>query len=223
MNVAEMHVMFRELAQQMGMQEVRAVLDEDIDTCLNIAVNDIIKRIIGENIGSTSKESLLLNNAKIGNINSLRTLYTEIVLNEIGRNCDKNCYITMLDSSNLLLITGLHINYEDIIGFYDVRIIENEFINRTIYDFCNRPTYDSPIATIFGEDDEIFISIYNSSKELGKPIKSVHIIAIRKPATIIYSDNEEEQVNCDLPEYLHIDIVKAATKLWLQSVGITSN
>ena len=46
MTVVEMHVMFRELAQQMGMQTVRAILSEDIDTCLNIAVNDYIKKAI---------------------------------------------------------------------------------------------------------------------------------------------------------------------------------
>lgn len=44
MTVVEMHVMFRELAQQMGMQTVRAILSEDIDICLNIAVNDYIKK-----------------------------------------------------------------------------------------------------------------------------------------------------------------------------------
>ena len=38
MNIGEMHVTFRELAQQMGMQTVRAILMEDIDICLNAAI-----------------------------------------------------------------------------------------------------------------------------------------------------------------------------------------
>ena len=46
MNIGEMHVMFRELAQQMGMQTTRAILPEDIDICLNIAIKDTVKELI---------------------------------------------------------------------------------------------------------------------------------------------------------------------------------
>ena len=59
MTVVEMHVMFRELAQQMGMQTVRAILSEDIDTCLNIAVNDYIKDTIIRAI------NMIINNSTI--------------------------------------------------------------------------------------------------------------------------------------------------------------
>ena len=60
MTVVEMHVMFRELAQQMGMQTVRAILSEDIDTCLNIAVNDYIKKVIADNVKTVSYTHLTL-------------------------------------------------------------------------------------------------------------------------------------------------------------------
>ena len=44
MNTSEMHVMFRQYAQQMGMQNVRAILPEQIDLLLNTAVIDIVNK-----------------------------------------------------------------------------------------------------------------------------------------------------------------------------------
>ena len=51
MNIGEMHVTFRELAQQMGMQTVRAILMEDIDICLNAAIIEKARNVIVENVG----------------------------------------------------------------------------------------------------------------------------------------------------------------------------
>lgn len=222
MTVEEMHIMFREIAQQMGMQEVRAILNEDIDTCLNIAVNDIIKKIIAENVGNSVRNKVSFENAKIGNINALRTLYKEYKIGEVGKDCDKNCYVGLLDAKDILLITGANVNYSCINGIYDVRITEVEYLNRTINDFCNRPTFDSPIAIILSnENDNLIIQVYNESKKLGQPINSINIIGISTPAVIKYE--EDNIVDCNLPEYLHIDIVKTAANIWLRSVGITSN
>lgn len=222
MTVEEMHIMFREIAQQMGMQEVRAILNEDIDTCLNIAVNDIIKKIIAENVGNSVRNKVSFENAKIGNINALRTLYKEYKIDEIGKDCDKNCYVGLFNSKDILLITGINVDYSCIPGIYDARITEVEYLNRTIHDFCNRPTFDSPIAIILSSDNEYLnIRIYNDDKKLGQVINSINIICISKPTVIKYE--EDNVVDCNLPEYLHIDIVKTAANIWLRSVGITSN
>lgn len=53
MNIGEMHVTFRELAQQMGMQTVRAILMEDIDICLNAAIIEKARNVIVENFYKT--------------------------------------------------------------------------------------------------------------------------------------------------------------------------
>ena len=74
MNAPEMHVMFRQYAQQMGMQNVRAILPEQIDLLLNTAQMDVINQIIKENIGITN-DRIITDNSKIGQINALRTLY----------------------------------------------------------------------------------------------------------------------------------------------------
>ena len=80
MNIGEMHVTFRELAQQMGMQTVRAILMEDIDICLNAAIIEKARNVIVENVGPVPyNDKVARQNASISPVNALRT-YTQRVL-----------------------------------------------------------------------------------------------------------------------------------------------
>lgn len=74
MNVKQMHVAFRQYSQQMGMQNVRAILPEQIDLLLNTSVMDMVNKIIKENVGITN-DRIITDNSKIGQVNALRTLY----------------------------------------------------------------------------------------------------------------------------------------------------
>lgn len=74
MDIAEMHVAFRQYAQQLGLQNVRAILPEQIDVLLNQSIMDTINQLIRENIGITS-DRIITDNSKIGQINAFRTLY----------------------------------------------------------------------------------------------------------------------------------------------------
>ena len=74
MNIAEMHVWFRQYAQQMGMQNVRAILPEQIDILINTSITDIVNQLIRENIGLTN-DRIITDNSKLGQINAFRTLY----------------------------------------------------------------------------------------------------------------------------------------------------
>ena len=69
-----MHVWFRQYAQQMGMQNVRAILPEQIDNLINTAIKDTIDEVINKNVGTTN-DRVITDNAKLANINALRTLY----------------------------------------------------------------------------------------------------------------------------------------------------
>ena len=77
MTIAEMHVNFRQYAQQMGMQNVRAILPEQIDLLLNQSITDTVNQLIRENIGVTN-DRVITDNSKIGQINAFRTLYDVI-------------------------------------------------------------------------------------------------------------------------------------------------
>lgn len=74
MDIGEMHVWFRQYAQQMGMQNVRAILPEQIDILINTSITDTVNQIIRENVGVTN-DRIITDNSKIGQINSLKSLY----------------------------------------------------------------------------------------------------------------------------------------------------
>lgn len=239
MTVVEMHVMFRELAQQMGMQTVRAILSEDIDTCLNIAVNDYIKKVIADNVKMSGNnkiyiynDKIYVDNAKIGQINVLRTLIDKLEISNITINKEENKFTAEINNNNVFLFTSSYIYYNDIFGGFSARIVDNDYLYSTLHDFCNRATFNYPIIVFTDNSDSktntIIIDIYteDNSKDINthkKPSKVVLNI-IKKPNIITYiNDTSSSNINCDLPEYTHIDIVKAAAELYLRSVVSTSN
>lgn len=80
MTLREMHVWFRQQAQQMGLQNARAILPEQIDLLINTAINDVVNQLIQQNIGLTN-DRVITDNSKISQINAFKTLYTVKELN----------------------------------------------------------------------------------------------------------------------------------------------
>ena len=74
MTIEEMHVWFRQYAQQMGLQHTRAILPEQIDILINTSIYDAVNQIIKENLGITS-DRVVTDNSKLGQTNALRSLY----------------------------------------------------------------------------------------------------------------------------------------------------
>ena len=74
MTIAEMHVWFRQYAQQMGLQNVRAILPEQIDLLINTSITDVVNQLVRENLGVVN-DRIVTDNSKIGQINAFRTLY----------------------------------------------------------------------------------------------------------------------------------------------------
>lgn len=82
MTIEEMHVWFRQNSQQMGLQNVRAILPEQIDLLLNTSIYDTVNQIIQQNIGITN-DRVITDNSKIGQINALSTLYKVLNANVV--------------------------------------------------------------------------------------------------------------------------------------------
>lgn len=222
MTIEEMHVMFRELAQQMGMQTVRAILPEDIDICLNNAIVSFVKELITSNVGYLPyNDKVNRANSGIGSINALRTLYNKATIDDnniTGEGTQIFPYTLNIISQGIMLYTGFKVSYDGK-SLFDCRIIENENLSQTLNDFCNRAAKDAPICTIVGNDTSIDVEIINGSKNSTKP-KLVQYLYIAEPAKVYYDeDNVENNVNCNLPNYLHTDIVNKAVNIYLQSVG----
>lgn len=254
MNLTEMHVWFRQYVQQMGMQNTRAILPEQIDLCINTSITDTVNQLISQNIASTN-DRIITDNSKIGQINAFSTLYKVL---RISANPDDNSpfnygkesYIRKItaDIKNLdnvssfdyLFIVDMSLSYrnesEDFISnYFPVRIIDDAFLADTLNDFILRPKLRSPVAVVYKHNTvmsngsatlDIYLDevIKQKSGELILPNGLIpnefRLSYIAKPAKVRYlKDFDQPNVDCDLPEYLHVDILKHAADLWHTAVN----
>lgn len=242
MDIRKMHVTFRELAQQMGMQTVRAILNEDIDICLNNTIIDKVREVLLQSVGPVNyADKVIRQNSVITPINALRTLYRKGELEAIdittsdeeGNANEVYPWSIYIDSSKagngndkVMLYTGFKVSY-DHKSLYDCRIIEAEDLGQTLRDFCNRAAPDAPIAAVFGDAEGIQVDLYtgrttNTWDKVSSFIKPqiVQYLYIKEPAEVKFSMDGTEDVDCDLPPYLHPEIVERAVGKYLASIGV---
>ena len=170
MDIADMHINFRQYAQQMGMQNVRAILPEQIDIVINTSIMDTVNQLIRENIGVTNDRQVT-DNSKIGQINALRTLFKVDEVNiVIGTNFiydptkrlsglikhtgTNEANVSDTVYGNPMFLVDLSINYTNITdnlvtNWYPIRIIDDAFLADTLNDFILKNRWRSPIATVY--------------------------------------------------------------------------
>ena len=257
MTIEEMHVWFRQNAQQMGLQNVRAILPEQIDLLLNTSIYDTVNQIIQQNIGITN-DRVITDNSKIGQINALRTLYK---VSEVPIVLPKNVAISEDDTLPFTGVNSPIYRYTgDIAGFnlnattkpftylylvdfsidygkpnsnsvlgdeftsnlYPVRLIDDAYLADSLNDFILRPRLRSPLAVIYNGTMDLYIDKSidgNGTFTEGLQARNLRISYIAKPAIVRYAaDIGGENVDCDLPEYLHNDICKHAIDLYRTSM-----
>lgn len=242
MNISEMHVWFRQYAQQMGMQNVRAILPEQIDLCINTSISDVVNKIIAENI-SNRNDRVGSDNSKIGQINALRTLYTTQAIKGNGKTLDnykvKPFTLALKDIKDLLYIDDFAVSYytdsekTKETSLFPVRLIDRAFLADTLQDYILAPRFRTPVVAItnrlVNSDDTETTEVadfYFGQNELHSElikvmtIKEIECSIIRKPAKVKYvSDINGKNVDCDLPESLHYDVLKHAVDLYRISIA----
>lgn len=264
MNISEMHQYFRQYAQQMGMQNVRAILPEQIDLLINTSISDTVNQIIKENIGITS-DRVITDNSKLGSVNALSSLYrvevhTVCAQDEQDRTGifsqgDNNGHIIHLRTTveditsmggsmftvgiNYLYIVDFAINYKRdkfVTNYFPIRVIDDVYLADVLNDFILCPRFRSPVMTIYNnefDDDNIGYPEFNLYIDKGETIwyddiecvgaklynglvpNDIRISYIGKPNKVEFNeDNEGKSLDCDLPEYMHVDIIKHAVDLY---------
>ena len=245
-----MHVWFRQYAQQMGMQNVRAILPEQIDLLINSSITDTINQIITQNIGVTN-DRIITDNSKIGQINALRSLYkvktvqaipssgTSTTASPFVKGDETHILRMYADIKNFdnggsgtngvfdyLYLVDLAINYSDLItpttnpkvltNYFPVRLIDDAYLADTLNDFVLRPRLRTPIAVLYNDQLDIYIdNLTNSKLPEGLNPYKLRVSYIAKPAIVAYrSDLGGTDVDCNLPEYMHVDILKHAVDLY---------
>lgn len=265
MDIPEMHVWFRQYAQQMGMQEVRTILPEQIDVLLNTSIVDTANQIIRENVG-ISNDRVITDNSKISQLNSIRTLYKVKEIELLGTatplpfTYNPEDYFNGKYSSNdeytgfpeTMFIVDFAMNYtkcttgwtgtgEQIkapvkstadgftTNYFPVRIIDDAYLADTLNDFVLKNRMRSPIATVYSLEKspklkvDMYIDKFNKTSGLLEnslaPYK-LRMSYISYPAKVKYSEDlSGANVDCDLPEYLHVDIIKHAVDLYRISIS----
>lgn len=253
MDLNEMHVWFRQYAQQMGMQNVRAILPEQIDVLINTSISDTINELVRNSVGLTN-DRVITDNSKIAQVNALRGLYTthevlfsltnKLKVDIAGKNKLRYKYKTLdSDIYNLLYLADFSINYyidrkidenglpavdghgnpvyNHLTDIYPVRLVDNMYLADVLQDFVLRPTFRSPVAVITnttqgGGAMEHIVDLYLGDKvNIDMKPYALYVGYIQKPAKVQYlADIDGKNVDCNLPDYMHEDILKHAVDLY---------
>jgi len=242
-----MHQMFRQYTQQMGMQNVRAILPEQIDLIINNSISDTINQVITQNIGITN-DRIISDASKLNQVNALKSLYKVwkgSIADVTIKGNEKTSYIisfqlplnsfkttgSYTDDGNsstaisFLYMVDLSINYKKsdfVTNVFPVRIIDDQFVADVVNDFVLAPTMRSPVASIHDNLVELYIDKADAKPEDRQPftfkgvsINELRLSYIAKPAVVRFDEDVDgTNVNCDLPEYMHVDIVKHAVELY---------
>lgn len=226
MDVFEMHVLFRTLGQQNGLQQIRGILPESIDVYLNEANMTIVKSTIQSNALSINKDVRTPQYGKISPINAIRTLYVteEQELNIEKENSKLYNEVSLNLQNKVLQFTNFAVKYNSSDEeYYDCRLIEPERLFNTNKDYLNRASQEYPIVALYKGDLKTTESIKLALCVGGKQnIKSLLVQYIKYPETIKFDEIKSKRANCDLPEYKHNEVVELAVRLWMNSLGLTS-
>lgn len=242
MTISEMHVWFRQYAQQMGMQNVRAILPEQIDNLINTAIKDTVDEVINKSVGTTN-DRVITDNAKLANINALRTLYRVKIytptdsrtINTYSNSPYSVSSKTVFSSETVLYYVDFSIKYD--LGdnkesrLFPIRIIDDSYLADVLNDWVLAPRMRTPIMVIYNDDSsdakdidskfEIYIGDNDSIPTIASKakIKSIRCSYIKSPKKVAYlSDVGGTNVDCDLPEQLHIPMLKHAVDLYRVSI-----
>ena len=244
MTISEMHVWFRQYAQQMGMQNVRAILPEQIDNLINTAIKDTVDEVINKSVGTTN-DRVITDNAKLANINALRTLYRVKTYTPSEASNTINTYAnspysvsskTIFSSENVLYYVDFSIKYD--LGdskesrLFPIRIIDDSYLADVLNDWVLAPRMRTPVMVVYNDDTsaagdtdskfDIYIGDNDSISTIASKakIKSIRCSYIKAPKQVAYlSDVGGTNVDSDLPEQLQIPMLKHAVDLYRVSVN----
>ena len=244
MTISEMHVWFRQYAQQMGMQNVRAILPEQIDNLINTAIKDTVDEVINKSVGTTN-DRVITDNAKLANINALRTLYRVKTYTPSKASSSISAYAnspysvsskTIFSSENVLYYVDFSIKYD--LGdskesrLFPIRIIDDSYLADVLNDWVLAPRMRTPVMVIYNDDTssadakdsnfDIYIGDNSSIDSITRvaKIKSIRCSYIKAPKQVAYlSDVGGTNVDSDLPEQLQIPMLKHAVDLYRVSIN----
>lgn len=241
-----MHNTFRVFGQQMGLQLNRGILPESIDAYINNAITERVRAELFSGVHTALQENAGVQASTMSTINSLRTLYKTYRIRNDFTLEDRHVgtqYLMYLYSgvngyhilniptypikeslSNIItpmMYLGFSVEYDDnsLGNPTSCRLIGADVLETTLRDYCNGASKDSPIAVLLnGDEGHDQLHLYINSKNT--IVKYLNIKYVKTPNVVKYDIDINKCVNCDLPEYLHFDIVENAVMKFYKSLGV---
>ena len=217
MTISEMHSMFRTIGQMKGMQNIRGILPEEIDDYLNAAIIGFCREVLASGSATQYPDKVSQRDNQIVPYNALRTLYDETP-KQVGQSLINEHYTLNLTNAGTeyLAIIGADVNYSANGRRYQCRIVEPTKIGYLLNDYCNRPTKTEPFCVI--DSDVSQKAEFHIYTDKNVPYQCfVHTINMPKIVS------EANKVDCDLPAYVHQEIVERAVQKFFTSVGATTH
>ena len=219
MDIYAMHVLFRTLGQQQGLQLMRGILSESIDELLNEAIIQTVRISVLGN-AQVPKDVRTPQYTKISQFNTFHTLFCTETQN-INVNHDGEVVHINLTKTPLC-VTNFVAKYKND-KIVDCRLIESERVYQTLNDYLNRASRDYPIVSLVnGHSDKNFdIALFTGG--VNEDVGALSITYVRMPVKVrLDESNSDNNISCDLPEHLHTSIVELAVEIWFRSLGLTS-
>lgn len=221
MDINKMHTVFRTHGQQMGMQLIRAILPESIDVYINDAINEKARSIVKDNASIAFQDKVAVQHNPISPINSLRTLYKNHPIDIEPKLENDEGYIIDLDIERVMYYTSFSVNYANGKKRIGCRLIEGDDLYDTMRDYCNRASWDDPIISMFSNDDDSeYVELYTDDNF--RIATTLNVKFIQLPDVVKWDKDPTKRVDCNLPEYLHDEIVKLAVNKFFNSVNSTT-
>lgn len=218
-----MHVLFRTLGQQQGLQLVRGILAESIDEFLYEAIMQLVRvAVLGNAQGS--KDIITPQYTKVSELNAIHTLYCSET-KTVSLTADGEV-ITFETTNVPFCLTNFVIGTKDN-KKYDCRIIESERLYQTLNDYLNRASLEYPIISLANGNSDKEFDIHLFTGDRYEDVTTLVASYIKMPNKVhldedLYGQEGDTSVSCNLPVHLHNTVVETAVELWLQTLGLTS-
>lgn len=117
-----------------------------------------------------------------------------------------------------------------ITNVFPIRLVDDQYLADVINDFVMAPNLRSPIATIHDNAIELYIDKPDVNTKItpdaykfggGLEVNEIRLSYIGKPGIVKFNEDiGGTDVDCELPESMHVDIVKHAVDLYRTALNI---
>lgn len=222
MTISQMHIDFRLLYDETNSYSYPSLLPEEIDRYLNIAQQRIIEqRLYGNNVRREGAEE---SQKRVDDIRNLIKNYSTTTFVTNSDNKPNGVFVQLPSDYRHADQEDIIINYTDCTGTAATKQVEvvpltHDRYNRTIKDPFNAPYEDLIYRLPYGK-----IGTNDFFELITDNLTSVNTYVLRyykEPVSMQYGSTYSTpttDVNCELAEHLHREIIEEGTKVALENV-----